>query len=170
MAIINGGEVKGMCWKSEREFISKKHRHLLLQHRAKNFTYLVDRIAMVCPELQELLLLIKNNITIKGYKDLRGRIVGFMLIRYTDFVLHPQQYSHKGDLIFLANWFLIQQHLFRVVGKLKHLAFIPKEKYYKFKIKKTKLYELSKLYAEKMLPITQEKLVPHYKKLNAIIC
>ena len=168
MGYINGGLVIGMSWHEERAFISRKNRHLLLQHRAKKYHYLVDWLIPHCSELQELLDVIRLNGSEHGVKGVKGRIIGFMMIRYIDYFLYPQRYAHKGDLIFYANYFLIQQHLFAVVGKLKHLGQIPKDKYFKFRVKTDTLYKLSQLFYDELQEVVTKKLVPHYKKLHKL--
>ncbi len=164
MAIINGREVIGMTWADEREFIDEKNRHLLLQHRTKYFYHLVDRLRMVNPDLDTLLCYVKDNVSVNMYKTIRGRIIGLMLIRYTNFLLHPQWYAHKGDLIFFANYFHIQQYLQRMVKVLICNYDYP-DRYYGFKIKKHKLLKMSELFAQGMLPTVEKKMLPHYKKL-----
>jgi len=164
--IYNGGMVLGMTWSEEREFISKTNRHKLLQHRSKHYHYLVDRIAMVCSELEELIDVIKINSKEHAVKTLKGRLIGFLLIRYLAYFLNPQQYSYRGDLIFHASYFLIQQHLFAVVGKLKHLGHIPKDRYFKFRIKTDDLYKLSVLFYDVLEDVIQKKILPHYLRLN----
>ena len=70
------------------------------------------------------------------------------------------------DLIFFTNYFLIQKYLFRIVGVLKHNYNMPKDKYFRFKIKNDKLYKLSALFYDEMQGVVIEKIVPHYKKLT----
>lgn len=165
MAYINGGQVLGMTLKDEYAFISRRNRHLLLENRSKHYHYLIDRMVMVCPDLRELLSYVRDNISTKWYSTIRGSLVGLMLIRYTHYFLYPQQYSHRGDLILFANYFLLQQYLFRIAGVLVNEYNFP-NKYYGFKIKKDKLYKLSELFYDELQSVVTEKLVPHYKKLQ----
>lgn len=168
MAYINGGLVLGMTLKEEYAFVSRKNRHLLLKNRSKNYHYLIDRFVMVCPELNELLSYVRDTISKKWYSTIKGSLVGLMLVRYMHYYMYPQQYAHRGDLIFFANYFLLQQYLFRIVGVLKHNYNMPKDKYFRFRVKKDKLYKLSELFYDEMHGVVTEKLVPHYKKLHAL--
>ncbi len=43
---------------------------------------------------------------------------------------------------------------------------MPKDKYFRFKIKNDKLYKLSALFYDEMQGVVIEKIVPHYKKLT----
>ena len=167
MAVINGGEVVGMSTAQERDFIPKgRLRHLLVQHRIGKFRYLVDRFATVNSDLSELLRYVEDKVSKNWAKTIRGRIVGVLLIRFTDFALHPQRYGDgRGDLIFFANYFWVQQYLQRIAKLLIEVYGFP-DRYYGFKVKKNKLYDMSKLWARDMLPIVESKMVPHYKRLQ----
>ena len=163
--IYNGGNVTGLDWSSERNFLTRHQRHLLLQHRSKKYHHLVDRLILHCNELQELFNIIRANSGSHAVKTLRGRIVGMMMIRYLDYFLYPQRYNYQGELIFYANYVFIQQHLFTVVGKLKHLGHIDKSRYFKFRIKTESLYKLSNLFYEALQAIVQKEMLSHYKRL-----
>jgi len=165
MAYINYMNLKGLTLKDEYEFISRKNRHLLLKNRSKHYHYLIDKMVLVNPDLQELLNYVRT-ISEKWYSTIKGSLVGLMLVRYTHYFLYPQQYAHRGDLILFINYFLLQQYLFRIVGVLKHNYHMPKDKYFKFKIKKDKLYKLSELFLDEMSDVVISKLVPHYQKLH----
>jgi len=166
MAYINGGQVLGMTLKDEYEFISRKDRHKLLQHRSKHYHHLIDRMAMVNPDLREVLSYVRDNVSKKWYSTIKGSLIGLMMIRYMHYFLYPQQYAYRGDLILFANYFLLQQYLFRIVGVLIHEYNLP-NRYYGFKIKKDKLYKLSELFYDEMEDVVTEKLVPQYKKLES---
>lgn len=164
MAVINGREVTGFCFKSEKQLVDKRVRHLLLQHRSKHYHYLVDRLVSVCPDLLHLF----DELERVGYRktlvDIKGRLVGYMMIRYMEYFLNPQQYAFKGDLILHANYVMLVKYLTGKVGRLKHEGIIP-QYYYTFKILTPKLYQMSKLWANDMMPLVKDKMIPHYHKL-----
>ena len=164
--IHNDKKILGLDWDSERKLTSKHNRHLLLQHRAKKYHYLVDRLMLHCCELQELFNIIRANSGSHAVKTLRGRIVGLMMIRYLDYFLYPQRYNYQGEMILYVNYIFIQQHLFGVVGKLKHLKHIDKNKYFKFRIKTEPLYKLSNYFYDELQSMVQNELVPHYERLK----
>ncbi len=164
MAVINGGLVLGLSVAEEVELVSRKNRHLLLQHRAKHFYYLFDRLVMSCSDIQMLTEYVKDKVSDHWYRNIRGRVVGMVLIRYMNYLLNPQWYAYRGDLIFYANWVIIQQYLQRVT-KVLILDYGFENKHYAFKIKKDRLFRLSGMFYDDMHD-TAKKMVEHYRKLE----
>ena len=165
MAVINGGEVLGITFSMERDIASSYHRYLLVQHRSRRFYYLMDRLRMVCPDLDVLLSHFEDIGNDRLVKYVKGRITRAMLIRYMEFFLHPQQYGHKGDLIFFSNWIIMVGFLQRLTAVAIHNYNLP-DRLYTFTIPTDKLHKHSKLWAKDMLPIVQDKMIPHYYKLT----
>ncbi len=165
MRYINGGEVASVSSLDEYEFISRKNRHLLVQHRSKKFSYLADRMVMVNSDLRDLLSYVRDEVSENWYKTIKGRIIGMLLIRYVIFSLYPQQYGHRGELILYANYSIIKNYLQRIVKVLICNYDYP-DKYYRFKIEKNDLYQLSQLFYDRMEPTVTKVMVPHYKRLT----
>ncbi len=105
MAVINGGLVIPIPFSEERRTYPKYERYLLVQHRSRQFYYLVDRLSMICPDLDELLRHFKEIGNERLVKYVKGRVIGLLLVRYLYFLLYSQRYSHRGALIFYANYF-----------------------------------------------------------------
>jgi len=162
---INGGLVISIPMSQEYELLPDRYKSsLLLKHRTKKFQYLADRMIMVNPQLKELLSYVRDKVSVRWYKTIRGRILGLVMVRYMVYHMNPQHYSHRLDLVLFANYSIIQNYLQRIVKVLiKNYGL--EDKYYGLKIQKQKLYELSKLWANDMFD-TSLKMVEHYHKLH----
>jgi len=169
--MINGGLVQAFDTREENALIGydRYFRVRLVQHHTKKFYHLFDAMVRYCPELQELTEWLHKHHE-RLYKYIRGRIIGLMLIRYLAYLLQPQAYAHRGDLIFFANYKHLQQFLFRMVKMLRmnYNLEAPFDRCWSFKIQQKNLYKLSQMWAEDMLPLVEEKLVPKYKKLKRV--
>ena len=164
--MIKRGEVIGMTYADERQFLSRYERFLLIQHHRKKFYYLFDAMVRVNPDLQKMLDFARRNVSERWAKNIRGRVIGDMLIRYLYFSLHPQQFAFKGFLVLYANYFYIQQYLQRLACVfVNEYGF--EDKHHNFTIKKNNLLKLSKMWAKDMLPYVEEKIVPAYHKRNS---
>jgi len=137
---------------------------LLFQHKSKNYYHLFDRLQMVCPELVELVGLIKK-VSTGWFIRFKGRVITFMLKAFITFAVNPQHYSHYADYLFAANYTKLRFYFQRLIKVLilKH-GLYPKK--YKFELKKKDLFYMSKLFAHSMLDDMVE-LVPRYKMLIA---
>ena len=58
MAKINAGTITSIP--SYYQYMTRYQRHLLLQHRAKKFHHIADRIIMDVPELQDMMRAVKE--------------------------------------------------------------------------------------------------------------
>ena len=161
--MINGGEVIGMTYADERQFLSRYERFLLTHHHTRHFYHLFDAMVRVNPNLQKMLDFIHKNISERWAKNIRGRVINDLMVRYLYFSLHPQQFAFKGFLVLYANYFYIQQYLQRLACVLVN-EYGFEDKHHNFTIKKNNLLKLSKLWANEMLPYVEDKIVPKYKK------
>ncbi|CAI6151285.1 MAG: hypothetical protein SPLUMA2_SPLUMAMAG2_00113 [uncultured Sulfurimonas sp.] len=161
--VYNGGLVVGMTTTEDRKTYPQEIRHKLLNHRAKNYHYLVDRLMIVNSDLREVLEYVRSNVSENWYKTIKGRIVGLMLVRCMDYELYPAKSSHRGDLIFYANYAIIQSYLFRLV-KVLILHYDFPHRYYAFKVPSDELYKQSVLWFDSMYE-DSIKMVKHYKRL-----
>ena len=166
MSVINGRLVMGLNTTTVNKMFGydRYKRHLLLQHRSKHYVHLVDKLERINPEFRELLEFIRDNVSVSWYKAVRGRVTGFILIMYLDYHLFPQQYSHRGDLIYYANAFYIQQYLQRI-AKLLRISYNYPSKNYQFKIQKHKLLKFSEYCYDETQEIVTRKMIPHYQRL-----
>ena len=165
MAYINGNLVVGFDTRQANELFNynRYHRHLVTQHRTKEFWFIFDRMRMMNPELDEMIRYVEG-ISVKFAKSIRGRVVNMLLIMYMAFLLNPQQYAYRGDLILYANYRHIQ-HYFKRMVKILILHYGYPDKFYRFEIKKDKLYKLSQLFADSVHETVEKKMVPHYKRV-----
>ena len=163
--IHNGGEVFGMTTTEDRKSYPKEIRHKLLQHRSKHFHFLVDRLTIINSDLREVLRYVRDNVSERWYKSIKGRISGLMLIRYMEYLMYPQQYAYRGDLIFYANYSIVKSYLQRL-AKVLILNYELPNRYYGFKVPTEDLYRQSILWTDEMLP-TAEKMVKHLHSLTS---
>ena len=165
MAVINGNLVTPILGAEEREFVGDQYTRIrLLQHTSKHYHYTIDRLLMVCPDLASLLSHFKEIGNERLVKYVKGRIVGMVLIRFTMYFFAPQQYAHRFDLMFFAQWTAIRNWLQRMV-KTAILAYGFPNKYYNFEIKKANLLKMSHYFARELGDVAEKKMLPHYKRL-----
>lgn len=168
MSYINGGQVISIPMAHEYELLPDRYKHsLLVKHRIKKFQYLVDRMIMVNPQLDELLSYVRDKVSVNWYKTIKGRIISLMMVRYMMFQMNSQWYANKMDLLLFANYSIIKNYLQRIIKVLiKNYGL--EDKYYKLYIKPKNLHNLSKLWAKDMYD-TSLKMVEHYHKLHPSI-
>ena len=165
MAVYNGGTITSIP--SYYRYMTRYQRQLLLKHRAKHFHHIADMIIRSTPELPEMLEFVKNEVSENWYKTIRGHLVWEVMVRYVIFCLNPQHYAHRGDLIFYANYVHLQQYLQRIVSVLINEYNYP-HKYHPFKINGDRLYKMSCIFADELIPYTQKVLLPHWEKIKDI--
>lgn len=166
MALHNGGAVFGITIQEERDDITREHRHLLLQHRAKHFNYLTHRIIASCKDCQEVLGYLKDNVSEYWYKRAIGRITGIILIRLYMYHASPSWYNFRGELMMSASWIICVQYLQRLT-KLLTIKFGLPPKYRRFQIPSKRLHQLSSQWYDDTYNVAQ-KMVKHHKKLKAM--
>ena len=164
MSINNGGEVIGMTYHDERQFLSRYNRFILTHHHTKRFYHLFDAMLRVNPELREMVVFVRKNVSENWWKNIRGRVINDLMVRYLYYSLHPQQYAFKGYLVLYANYFYIQQYLQRIVRVLIE-NYNYESKFYNFAIKTESLLRLSNLWGDEMIPFAKDKLVSDYNRL-----
>ncbi len=164
MAYINGGLVYPITFSMESDYVEKYHRYLLVQHRSRQFYYLMDRLLLICPDLQALFDHFRAIGNERMIKYVKGRITRAMLIRYMIFLMYPQQFAHRGDLLFYANWVVLQGFLQRFTRVSIECYGLP-NKFYGFKLDKHKLFKTSGQWYDAMEPVARLKMIPHFHRL-----
>jgi len=166
MAIINDGVV-GISHGDIYELIpNKAHRHLLLNHRNKKFSNFADRMISENKEIREVLFYVRDNVSANWFRTLRGTLTSFILLRYMYYLLNPQWYQHRMDLVFFASYVYLQKQLQRT-AKVLIENYGLEDKFYNFRFTKKKLYYFSELLAEEMFE-DATKMVTHLKKLQLL--
>jgi len=170
MAVLNdiGEGVRQYSISMAREYEllpDRGKRHLLLQHRTKKYSHLSDKLVDACPELNEVLTHVRDNVSENWYKTIRGRIIGLLLIRCMVYQMSPKCYP-RGDLLLYSNWSIVKSYIQRTI---KILILTPEyalpNKYYKLQIPQQKLYELSQLFYDEFYE-DSVKMMHHYEKLQ----
>ncbi len=137
---------------------------LLFQHKTKQFHHLFNRLCLASEELRLMVEKIKD-ISQSFYSKFKGRIITFMLKVFTVYSANPLHYGHHGDYVVAANYTKLRYYMQKIVKSLITSYGYP-DKYYRFHIPKAKLFKISELFADSMIPLTNG-LVPKYRRLIA---
>ena len=134
-----------------RIYIDKYKSKLMFQHHTKNYYHLVDKLAMLNSEIRDILDAVKR-VSTHWYKVVKGSLINIMLRRYMVYVMNPQHYGYYGDYIFAANYCQLKMYL-QKIAKVLICNYNFEDKYYKVQINKMKLFKLSELWANNMIPL-----------------
>lgn len=137
-----------------RTHIDKYKSKLLFQHHTKKYYYLVDRLAMYNSEIRDILDAVKR-VSTHWFKVVKGSLINMMLRRYMVYMMNPQQYGHYGNYIFAANYCQLKMYL-QKIAKVLICNYGFEDRYYKLHINKKKLFELSELWANKLMVVVEK--------------